>query len=129
MEADEILRKGLKINIFNKKDNKNQILFLFTSIGKMFFDNRNFLEAKKYLRKVYKLDSNYIQGTILLIKTYIALGNKFKALNIIYKTWKYIIIYYITIIINCSNLSNYVSLCSFYCVFSRRNRRLRICDN
>lgn len=89
IKADEILNKGLKIGVFNKYDNKNDILFLYTSIGKMFFDNQDYKQAKKYLRKVYDLDKNYIQGIILLIETYIALGKHSKALSIILKVWKY----------------------------------------
>lgn len=89
IKADEILNKGLKVGVFNKHDNKNDILFLYTSIGKMFFDNQDYKQAKKYLRKVYSLDKDYIQAIILLIETYIALGKHSKAISIILKVWKY----------------------------------------
>ncbi|HSQ97847.1 MAG TPA: hypothetical protein VLL98_03965 [Rickettsiales bacterium] len=89
IEAEDTLRKGLKSKVFSKEGNKDKILFIYTALAKQHLDNKNFFGAKKYLRKVYKLDSKYIQAILLLIETYISIGKNAKALNIIMKTWKH----------------------------------------
>lgn len=88
-KAYEILQKALRSKIFDKNKMEKEILFLYTSLGKKYYDNQNFSSAKTILRQAYKLNSNYIQAVILLIETYIALGKKLKALQIIKKTWKH----------------------------------------
>lgn len=88
-KAYKILNVGLKSKIFNQDKMKNQILFLYTSLGRKYYNDSNFISAKRILRTAYKLDSTYIQCVILLIQTYIALGKIAKAIKIIKKTWKY----------------------------------------
>lgn len=88
-KASKILDILLESNIFGENKDKERLLFFYTALGKYYYDNQEFFKAKKALRKVYKMDSCYIQAVILLIKTYIALGKKNKAIDIIKKTWKY----------------------------------------
>lgn len=89
VEAELILRKGLKAKVFSNETNKEQISFVYTALAKQYLDNKNFFEAKKYLRNVYKIDPKCIQAVILLVETYISIGKNIKALYIIMKTWKY----------------------------------------
>ena len=87
--AYDIINFGLKSKIFTIEKIEDKILFVFTSFGKQSYDNGNFILAKHVLRTVYKIDKNYIQCVILLVKTYIALGKILKAIQIIKKTWSY----------------------------------------
>lgn len=89
VEAENILKKGLKSKIFSEEDNKEQILFVYTALAKQYFDNQQFSEAKTILRKVYYINPKYIQAIILLVETYIAMGKNTKALTIIMRTWKH----------------------------------------
>lgn len=89
VNAEIILRKGLKSKIFNEEDNKEQILFVYTALAKQYFDNQQFSEAKTILRKVYYINPKYIQAIILLVETYIAMGKNAKALTIIKRTWRH----------------------------------------
>ncbi|MDD2840434.1 MAG: tetratricopeptide repeat protein [Rickettsiales bacterium] len=89
IDAEIILKKGLKSKVFNEENNKEQILFVYTSLAKTYFDNQNFDEAKTLLRKVYYINPKYIQAIILLVETYIAMGKHAKALTIIMRTWKH----------------------------------------
>ena len=88
-KAYEILQRALKSKIFDKDKIQNKILFVYTALGKKYYDNQKFMDAKYVLRLAYKSNSNYVQTVILLIQTYIALGKKSKALEIIKKTWKH----------------------------------------
>lgn len=88
-KAYEILKIALKAKIFEQNKMQRDILFIYTALGKKYYDNREFINAKSILRQAYKLNSNYIQAIILLVETYIGLGKKSKAIEIIRKTWKY----------------------------------------
>lgn len=88
-KANKIMNIALKIGLFNEIKCKDNILFLYTSLGKYYYDNQEFFKAKTILRKAYKIDHYYIQASILLIETYIALGKRLKAMEMIKKIWKY----------------------------------------
>jgi len=88
-KAYNILQIALKARVFEQNKMQGDILFVYAALGKMDYDNHEFIKAKRVLRQAYKLNPNHIQTTILLIKTYIALGKKSKALNLIRKIWKY----------------------------------------
>lgn len=88
-QANKILNILLSTGIYTESKNKENILFLYSALGKYYYDNQDFCNAKKVLRKAYKLDSTNIQSIILLVETYIALCKKVKAIDIIKKTWKY----------------------------------------
>ncbi len=87
-KANNILNVSLQIGVIDKSKSKDSILFLYTALGKYYYDNQEFFNAKKFLKKAYKIDYTYIQATILLVETYIALGKKSKAIDIIKKAWK-----------------------------------------
>lgn len=88
-KANKILQIALKSKIFDESKIQKEILFIYTALGKNYYDNRNFIAAKKILRNAYKIDNSYIQALILLVKTYIALNKKAKAIELIKKTWKH----------------------------------------
>ncbi len=89
IEAEKILKKGLKAKVFDEEDNKEQILFVYTSLARKYFDNQHFAEAKSLLREVYYINPKRIEAIILLVETYIAMGKIAKALTIIKRTWKH----------------------------------------
>ena len=88
-KAYKILTVGLKSGVFELNKIKNRVLFLYTIIGKKYYNNGEFNSAKSILRTVYKIDPTYIQAVIYLVETYIALGKTAKAIKIIKKVWKY----------------------------------------
>lgn len=87
--ANNILQIGLKSGIFSQDKYKDKILFIYTALGKKLYESNELFRAKKVLRLAYKLDSNYIQATILLVQTYISLGKTQKAIKIIKKVWRH----------------------------------------
>lgn len=87
-KADKILQIALKSKVFDKDKMEKDILFLYASLGKKYYDSGKFFEAKTILRQAYAINRGYIQSTILLIETYIAIGKKIKAMEIIKKVWK-----------------------------------------
>lgn len=87
-KANKILDISLKIGLITETKSKEHVLFLYTALGKYYYDNQEFFKAKTVLRKAYKIDAYYIQATILLIETYITLGKRLKAIDLIKKTWK-----------------------------------------
>ncbi len=88
-KAYGILQIAIKAKIFEQNKMQKEILFIYTALGKKYYDNQEFINAKSILRRAYKLNPNYIQAVILLVETYIGLGKKSKAIEIIRKTWKY----------------------------------------
>lgn len=59
-------------------------------MGKKYFDNKEYFEAKKYLRNAYEMDRYYLPLVILLVETYIKLNKSYKAILVIKKTWKHV---------------------------------------
>lgn len=87
--AEKILQIAIKSKTFNKEKMKDEILFVYTSLGKKYYDSGEFFKAKIALRDAYSINQKYIQSTILLVQTYIALGKRLKAIEVIKKAWKH----------------------------------------
>jgi uncharacterized membrane-anchored protein len=83
--ANEIFEKGLKLKIFNKK--QNEFLTISKNLGQYYYNKNDFLKTKGILKDANKYFCD-IDNVILLAKTYIVLGRKFKVNSLIENTWK-----------------------------------------
>jgi len=87
INANKILELGIKLKIIDANKQKDLCTFLYSALGKQYYDNQDFNNAKHVLKKAYILDINNIESDLLLAKTYISLDKKQKAVKIITNSW------------------------------------------
>jgi len=84
-----ILNTISKEKILTQREMEGDFVLAFSGIAENYFNQGDFLYAKKYLRKAYKLDKTHLPSSILLIKTYITLNQSAKATKIIRDVWRH----------------------------------------